>query len=103
MTVVLDSFLQFEFYVSAKQACWPQSRPWFPVLGCLLIMRFSSCDLMRFAYGRYALGAFNVGNLEQLHGLFRGATRARAPIIIQFTRMMREYVHPTMLEQVLRA
>jgi len=65
-------------------------------------MRFSSTDLMRFAYGRYALGAFNVNNLEQLHGLFRGAARARAPILIQFTRVMREYAHPTMIEQLLR-
>jgi fructose-bisphosphate aldolase class II len=67
-----------------------------------LIMRFSSCELMRFAYGRYALGAFNVCNLEQIHGLFRGATRARAPIIVQFTRAMRDYAHATMLEQILR-
>ena len=57
---------------------------------------------MRFAYGRYALGAFNVSNLEQFHGLFRGAARARAPIIVQFTRVMRDYAHPVMLEQLLR-
>ena len=57
---------------------------------------------MRFAYGRYALGAFNVSNLEQLHGLFRGASRARAPIIVQFTRLMREYAHPAMIEQLSR-
>jgi len=65
-------------------------------------MRFSSIGLMRFAYRRYALGAFNVSNLEQFHGLFRGAARARAPVIIQFTRAMRDYAHPTMLEQLLR-
>ncbi len=65
-------------------------------------MRFSSIDLMRFAYGRYALGAFNVSNLEQMHGLFRGAAAARAPIIVQFTRVMRQYAHPAMLEQLLR-
>src|SRR6266404_2110662 len=65
-------------------------------------MRFSSTGLMRFAYGRYALGAFNVSNLEQVHGVFRGAARARAPIIIQFTRVMREYAHPVMIEQLLR-
>ena len=57
---------------------------------------------MRSAYGRYALGAFNVSNLEQFHGLFRGAARARAPIIVQFTRVMREYAHPIMLEHLLR-
>ena len=67
-----------------------------------LIMRFSSSELMRFAYGRYALGAFNVSNLEQFHGLFRGAARARAPIIVQFTGAMQDYAHSTMLEQILR-
>ena len=57
---------------------------------------------MRFAYCRYALGAFNVSNLEQFHGLFRGAAGARAPIIVQFTRAMRDYAHPAMIEQLLR-
>jgi len=52
---------------------------------------------MRHAYGRYALGAFNVSNLEQFHGLFRGAAQARAPVIVQFTRVMREYAHAIML------
>lgn len=65
-------------------------------------MRFRCTDLMRIAYGRYALGAFNVNTLEQIHGVFRGAAAARAPIIIQFTRVMREYSHPTMLAQLLR-
>src|SRR2546430_4585571 len=88
--------------MSQKSRLLAQFRPWVPIPGCLLIMRFSSTSLMQFAYGRYALGAFNVSNLEQLHGLFRGAARAHAPIIIQFTRMMREYAHPTMIEQLLR-
>src|SRR5260221_14757678 len=65
-------------------------------------MRFATLDLLRYAYGNYALGAFNVSNLEQIHGLFRGAVRARAPIIVQFTRVMRDYAHPVMLEQLLR-
>ena len=64
-------------------------------------MRFATVDLMRFAYGRYALGAFNVSSLEQFHGLFRGAAQARAPIIVQFTRVMRDYAHPAMLEHLL--
>src|SRR5260221_5809400 len=65
-------------------------------------MRFATLDLLRYAYGNYALGAFNVSNLEQIHGLFRGAVRARAPFIVQFTRLMRDYAHPVMLEQLLR-
>jgi fructose-bisphosphate aldolase class II len=65
-------------------------------------MRVPTITLLRAAYQRYALGAFNVTNLEQIHGLFRGAATARAPVIVQFTRVMREYAHPLMLEQLLR-
>jgi fructose-bisphosphate aldolase, class II len=64
-------------------------------------MRVAIKELFQAAHGRYALGAFNVCNLEQIHGLFRGATEARAPIIVQFTRVMRAYAHPLMLEQLL--
>jgi fructose-bisphosphate aldolase, class II len=65
-------------------------------------MRVPTIDLLRSAYSNYAVGAFNVSNLEQIHGLFQGAAKARAPIIVQFTRLMREYAHPLMLEQLLR-
>ena len=41
-------------------------------------MRVATIDLLRAAYGRWAIGAFNVCNLEQVHGLFRGAARTRA-------------------------
>jgi fructose-bisphosphate aldolase class II len=66
-------------------------------------MRMNSIQLLRAAYGRYAVGAFNVCNLEQIHGLFRGAAAARAPILVQFTRVIRDYAHPRMLAQMLRA
>jgi len=65
-------------------------------------MRVTANELLRAAYGSYAVGAFNVCNLEQVHGLFYGAAEARAPIIVQFTRVMRDYAHPLMLEQLLR-
>jgi fructose-bisphosphate aldolase, class II len=66
-------------------------------------MRLPTLDLMKAAYGRYALGAFNVSNMEQIHGLFRGAQIADAPVIVQFTRVMRSYADPRMLEQMLQA
>jgi fructose-bisphosphate aldolase class II len=66
-------------------------------------MRTRAQDLLLAARGRYALGAFNVANLEQVHGLFRGAIKARAPVIVQFTRAMRDYAHPLMLEHLMRA
>src|SRR6266576_5191860 len=65
-------------------------------------MRARTNKLLYAAYGKYALGACNVCNLEHVHGLFRGATEARAPVIVQFTRVMRDYAHPLMLEQLLR-
>ena len=65
-------------------------------------MRIAARELLHAGYGHYALGAFNVCNLEQMHGLFRGATQARAPIIVQFTRVMRDYAQPLMLEHLLR-
>lgn len=66
-------------------------------------MRRATIDLLRAAHGRYALGAFNVCNMEQIHGLFRGAHQARAPVIAQFTRVIRSYAHPRMLEGMLQA
>jgi fructose-bisphosphate aldolase class II len=66
-------------------------------------MRLPTLHLMRAAYGRYALGAFNVCNLEQIHGLFSGADRAQAPFIVQFTRVIRNYAEPRMLQQMLKA
>ena len=65
-------------------------------------MRQATIDLLRAAYGRYAVGAFNVCNMEQIHGLFQGASLAKAPVIAQFTRVMRSYAHPEMLEAMLR-
>jgi fructose-bisphosphate aldolase class II len=66
-------------------------------------MRLATIDLLQAAYGRYALGAFNVCNLEQVHALFRGAARAEAPIIVQFSRVIRSYAGPLMLEEMLQA
>ncbi|MCI0539278.1 MAG: class II fructose-bisphosphate aldolase [Verrucomicrobiales bacterium] len=66
-------------------------------------MRTATIDLLKASYGRYAVGAFNVSNLEQIHGLFRGAARAQAPIIVQFTRAIRNYAHPQMLAAMVRA
>jgi fructose-bisphosphate aldolase class II len=66
-------------------------------------MRFATLELLRAAYGRYALGAFNVCNMEQIHGLFRGAAKAQAPIIVQFTRVIRSYADPAMLAGMIQA
>lgn len=66
-------------------------------------MRFPIKDLYQQAYGRYGIGAFNVFNAEQVHGIFRGASKASAPVIIQLTPVARDYLHPEMLEGILAA
>src|SRR4249920_1095468 len=66
-------------------------------------MRAATLDLLQAAYGRYALGAFNVSSMEQVHGLFCGAEQAQAPVMVQFARVMRNYAHPRMLAAMLQA
>jgi len=60
-------------------------------------------DLFDIAYGRFAVGAYNINNMEQALGLFEGHRRARAPFIVQLSRGARAYAGVRMLEAILRA
>jgi fructose-bisphosphate aldolase class II len=59
--------------------------------------------LFEHAYGKYALGAYNINNLEQIMGLFRGCVDSRAPFIIQLSKGARSYTDKRMLEAMIRA
>ena len=52
--------------------------------------------------GGYGVGAFNVNNMEQIQSIMEAARETQSPVIVQFTRVMRDYAHPLMLEQLLR-
>jgi fructose-bisphosphate aldolase, class II len=54
--------------------------------------------LFETAYGKYAIGAYNINNLEQTMGLFRGCMESKAPFIIQISKGARSYTHKKMLE-----
>jgi fructose-bisphosphate aldolase class II len=58
--------------------------------------------LFEAAYGKYAIGAYNINNLEQTMGLFRGALDSQAPFIIQISKGARSYTHKKMLEALIR-
>lgn len=58
--------------------------------------------LFEHAYGKYALGAYNINNLEQAMGLFRGNMDSRAPFIIQISKGARGYTDKRMLEAIIR-
>jgi fructose-bisphosphate aldolase class II len=71
-------------------------------------------DLFDNAYGKYAVGAYNINNLEQCIGLFRGNlgkkgsnddpvnAPASAPFIIQISRGARSYTDKRFLESMIR-
>ena len=54
--------------------------------------------LFQAAYGKYAIGAYNINNLEQAMGLFQGCVTSKAPFIIQISKGARSYTHKKMLE-----
>ncbi len=71
-------------------------------------------ELFKAAYGKYAIGAYNINNLEQLVGLFRGNLgkfaknedpnddAKSAPFIIQISRGARTYTDKNFLEGMIR-
>jgi fructose-bisphosphate aldolase class II len=59
-------------------------------------------ELFDIAYGKYALGAYNINNLEQTMGLFRGCIDSKAPFIVQISKGARAYTDKRMLEAIIR-
>jgi fructose-bisphosphate aldolase class II len=59
-------------------------------------------ELFKHAYGKYAVGAYNINNLEQTMGLFRGNLMSKAPFIIQISKGARSYTDKRMLEGMIR-
>ena len=60
-------------------------------------------ELFKHAYGKYAVGAYNINNAEQVMGLFRGCMESKAPFIVQLSKGARSYTDKRMLEAMLRA
>jgi fructose-bisphosphate aldolase class II len=66
-------------------------------------MIVTTAQLFKDAYGKYAVGAYNINNAEQAMGLFRGCLQSQAPFIIQISKGARKYTDKRMLEAILRA
>jgi fructose-bisphosphate aldolase class II len=60
-------------------------------------------QLFEQAYGKYAIGAYNINNAEQVMGLFRGNIQSQAPFVIQISRGARAYTDKQLLENMIRA
>src|ERR1700758_902976 len=65
-------------------------------------MIVTTSALYKLAYGHYAIGAYNVNNLEQTLGLFKGCIDSQAPFIIQLSKGARQYADKRMLEAIIR-
>lgn len=60
-------------------------------------------QLFKVAYGKFAVGAYNINNMEQTMGLFKGCIDSQAPFIMQISKGARKYAGVKMLEAIIRA
>jgi fructose-bisphosphate aldolase class II len=65
-------------------------------------MIVTTAELYKVAYGKFAVGAYNINNAEQTMGLFRGCIDSEAPFIIQISKGARKYTDKRMLEAIIR-
>lgn len=65
-------------------------------------MIVTTAQLYNVAYKKFAIGAYNINNLEQTMGLFRGNMQSKAPFIIQLSKGARNYTDKRMLEAIIR-
>lgn len=64
----------------------------------------NSKDMFKKAYdGGYAIGAFNVNNMEIIQGIVEGAALENAPLILQVSAGARKYANHTYLMKLIEA
>lgn len=64
----------------------------------------NSKDMFKKAYeGGYAIGAFNVNNMEIIQGIVEGATAENAPLILQVSAGARKYANHSYLMKLIEA
>src|ERR1700743_2184313 len=66
-------------------------------------MIVTTAQLFKPAYGKYAVGAYNINNAEQAMGLFKGCIASKAPFNIQISKGARKYTAKRMLEAIIRS
>ncbi len=64
----------------------------------------TSTEMFKKAYeGGYAIGAFNVNNMEIIQGITEAAYEVQAPLILQVSAGARKYANPTYLMKLVEA
>lgn len=61
-------------------------------------------DMFKKAYeGGYAIGAFNVNNMEIIQGIMEACNEMNSPVILQISKGAREYANPIYLTKLIEA
>lgn len=60
-------------------------------------------EMFKKAYGKYAIGAFNVNNMEILQGVIEAAKEEKAPLILQISAGARKYAKQVYLMKLIEA
>lgn len=64
----------------------------------------TSKEMFKKAYeGKYAIGAFNVNNMEIIQGIVEAAKKERSPLILQVSAGARKYARPAYLKKLVEA
>lgn len=61
-------------------------------------------EMFKNAYeGHYAIGAFNINNMEQIQGIVDACNELHSPVILQVSRGARKYAKPIYLKKMVEA
>ncbi len=64
----------------------------------------TTTEMFKKAYeGKYAIGAFNVNNMEIVQGIMEAAVEANSPVILQVSKGARNYANPIYLRKLVEA
>ena len=67
-------------------------------------MLVTTTEMFKKAYnGGYAIGAFNVNNMEIIQGITEAASELKSPLILQVSKGAREYANHTYLVKLVEA
>ena len=66
-------------------------------------MIVTTAQLFKIAYGKYALGAFNVNNMELIQAIVEACEEEKAPLMLQISKGARQYANPVYLKKLIEA
>ena len=64
----------------------------------------TTTEMFKKAYdGGYAIGAFNINNMETIQGIVEAGMETRSPLILQVSKGARQYANVTYLKKLMEA